>query len=86
MAVVSDDGAAGIIVGCSQNFSVAMSLLNVDFRLSARIRSNGYFGSLAWDGANYRFAVLVKYHSMLHSGLEIRLKQQDTRQFFLKVS
>lgn len=58
MAVVSDDGAAGIIVACSQNFSVAMSLLNVDFRLSARIRSNGYFGSLAWDGANYRFAVL----------------------------
>jgi rod shape-determining protein MreC len=58
MAVVADDGAAGIIVGCSQNFSVAMSLLNIDFRLSARIKSNGYFGSLTWDGNDYRYAVL----------------------------
>lgn len=58
MAAVADDGAAGIIVGCSQNYSVAMSLLNIDFRLSARIRTNGYFGSLTWDGSDYRFAVL----------------------------
>ncbi len=58
MAAVADDGAAGIIVGCSQNYSVAMSLLNIDFRLSARIRTNGYFGSLTWDGNDYRFAVL----------------------------
>lgn len=58
MAVVADDGAAGIIVGCSKNFSVVMSLLNIDFRLSARIKSNGYFGSLTWDGKDYRYAVL----------------------------
>ena len=47
MAVISDDGVAGIIVGCSSNYSVVMSLLNIDFRLSARIRSNGYFGSFS---------------------------------------
>jgi rod shape-determining protein MreC len=58
MAVTSFDGVAGVIVGCSENFSVAMSLLNLDFRLSVRIKSNGYFGSLSWDGKNYRHAVL----------------------------
>lgn len=58
MAVVSDDGVAGVIVGCSSNYSVAMSVLNTDFRLSARIRSNGYFGSLNWDGRDYSHAIL----------------------------
>ncbi len=58
MAVTSGDNVAGVIVGCSENYSVAISLLNLDFRLSARIRSNGYFGSLSWDGRNYRHAVL----------------------------
>lgn len=58
MAVISDDGVAGMIVGCSSNYSVAMSLLNIDFRLSARLRSNGYFGSLSWDGKDSKHAVL----------------------------
>jgi rod shape-determining protein MreC len=58
MAVISGSGAAGVIVGCSRNFSVAMSLINIDFRLSARIRSNGFFGSLTWDGKDYTHAIL----------------------------
>ena len=58
MAVTSSDGVAGVIVGCSENYSVAMSLLNLDFRLSVRIKSNGYFGSLSWDGRDYRHAIL----------------------------
>jgi rod shape-determining protein MreC len=58
MAVTSGDNVAGVIVGCSENFSIAISLLNIDFRLSARIKSSGYFGSLTWDGRNYRYAVL----------------------------
>ncbi len=58
MAVTSGDGVAGVIVGCSDNYSVAMSLLNLDFRVSARIRSNGYFGSLNWDGRDPGYAIL----------------------------
>lgn len=58
MAVTSNEGVAGVIVGCSDNFSVAISVLNIDFRLSTRIRSNGYFGSLSWSGRNYREAAL----------------------------
>lgn len=58
MAVSENGNAAGIIVGCSENYSVAISLLNLDFRVSSRIRSNGYFGSLTWDGHNPTHAVL----------------------------
>jgi len=58
MAVTTNDGVAGVIVGCSRNYSVAMSVLNSDFRLSARIKSNGYFGSLTWDGKDYSHATL----------------------------
>jgi rod shape-determining protein MreC len=58
MAVVGPDGVVGLIVASSDNFSVAMSLLNIDFRLSSRIMPSGYFGSLAWDGSDYRYGVL----------------------------
>jgi rod shape-determining protein MreC len=58
MAVTKGKDVAGVIIGCSDNFSIAISLLNLDFRLSARLKSSGYFGSLSWDGRNYRYAVL----------------------------
>ena len=58
MAVVSTDGVVGIIIASSKNYSLAMSLLNIDMKMSARIRSNGYFGSLSWDGTDYLEASL----------------------------
>ena len=60
MAVTSNDGVAGLIVGSSEDFSVAMSLLNIDFRLSVRLKSSGYFGSLSWDGRDPGHAVLTE--------------------------
>ena len=70
MAVASADGVIGVVVGTSQNYAVAMSLLNIDFRLSARIANNNYFGSLAWDGRNHRFAQLseIPHHVVVNSG------------------
>lgn len=70
MAVTSGNNAAGLIVGSSENFSVAISILNIDFRLSARIKSNGYFGSLSWEGKNYRHAVLneIPQHISINIG------------------
>ena len=70
MAVNSGDGVAGVIVGCSDNFSIGMSLLNLDFKLSVRIKSNGYFGSLSWDGRSYQKAVLseIPQHVSISEG------------------
>lgn len=58
MVVISNNSVAGVIVGCSENYAVVMSMLNIDFRLSVRFKTNGYFGSLSWDGRDCRHAVL----------------------------
>lgn len=55
MAVTGPDGIAGIIVEAGRNYSLAMSALNLDFRLSGRLSKNGYFGSLQWDGTEPGF-------------------------------
>ena len=70
MAVLSANSVAGVIVGCSRNYSVAMSLLNLDFKLSVRLKSNGYFGSLSWDGKDYRHAILseIPQHVLVNIG------------------
>lgn len=58
MAVSSSTGIVGIIVEAGRNYSIAMSVLNLEFRLSARLRKNSYFGSLTWDGLNATSLVL----------------------------
>jgi rod shape-determining protein MreC len=58
MAITGPSGVVGIVVSSSDNYSVVMSVLNLDFRLSARIKRNGYFGSLTWDGRSYQYAKL----------------------------
>ncbi|MDX9728204.1 MAG: rod shape-determining protein MreC [Bacteroidales bacterium] len=70
MGVTSPSGVVGVVVGVSRNYSVVMSLLNTDFRLSASIARNDYFGSLAWDGTNYRYARLseIPHHVTVNEG------------------
>ncbi|MCU0363052.1 MAG: rod shape-determining protein MreC [Bacteroidales bacterium] len=70
MAVISGQGVAGVIIGCSENFSVALSVLNVDFKVSARLRSSGYFGSVSWDGHNPEYAILseIPQHVAISEG------------------
>lgn len=70
MGVASPEGVVGVVVGVSKNYSVAMSLLNTDFKLSASIARNDYYGSLAWDGRNYRYAQLseIPHHVNISEG------------------
>jgi rod shape-determining protein MreC len=70
MGVASPSGVVGVVVGVSRNYSVVMSLLNTDFRLSASIARNDYFGSLTWDGTNYRYARLseIPHHVAVSEG------------------
>lgn len=58
MGVVTNSGVVGIISAVSDNYSTVISLLNIDFRISAKLQRTGYFGSLYWDGVNYKDAVL----------------------------
>ncbi|MBE0679044.1 MAG: rod shape-determining protein MreC [Bacteroidales bacterium] len=70
MGVASSTGVVGVVVGVSRHYSEVMSLLNTEFRLSASIERNDYYGSLAWDGTNYRYATLseIPHHVSVNEG------------------
>ncbi len=58
MGVISKNGIVGIVASVSKNFSTVISLLNTNLKVSAKHRRSGTFGSLYWDGLNYREVVL----------------------------
>lgn len=58
MAVVSEKGVVGIIVNVSDHYSLVLPLLNRNFRLSAKIKRNNYFGVLEWEGIRHNQVAL----------------------------
>ena len=58
MGVVTSQGIVGVVVGVSDNFCSAISLLNVDLKISAKLKRTNHFGSLFWNGKDYREVVL----------------------------
>ena len=58
MGVITSNGIVGIVAGVSGNYSTVISLLNVDLKISAKLKKSNHFGSLYWDGRNYREVIL----------------------------
>ncbi len=65
MAVVTPDGyAVGTIVNCSDNFSIARSMLNTSLRVGARLAKDGSIGTVGWNGGDSQvvdFNEVTKY-------------------------
>lgn len=65
MAVMTPEGyAVGVVVDCSENFAVAKTLLNVDFRIGGVLAEDGSHGSVVWSGGDTQiidFVELSKY-------------------------
>jgi len=59
MGVVSSLGVIGYIEKTSQNYATVISVLNLNFRLTAKIKKNNHFGTLTWNGKNTGFAQLI---------------------------
>ena len=64
MAVCTPEGIVGLIQDLSDHFAVVIPLINVDSRISAKIKKNNYYGSLQWDGNDYAYSYLndIPYH------------------------
>jgi rod shape-determining protein MreC len=64
MAVISSTGVVGIVYDVTPNFSTVISLLNVNYKISAKLKNEAYFGSLYWDAIDYRYCILseIPYH------------------------
>ncbi|QES89895.1 rod shape-determining protein MreC [Rhizosphaericola mali] len=54
MAVDGPDGIVGHVVAVSKNFSIIMSLLNHNSRVSVMIKGKPFTGVVDWDGKNIR--------------------------------
>lgn len=58
MGVINRSGVVGIVNKVSDNYSLVISILNPKLKLSCKLKSSGYFGSLTWDGGSPEYAKL----------------------------
>lgn len=68
MGVIAPTGVAGVIVDVSDNFSVAMSILNSDFKLTPKINKIVHYGNVSWNGKDDRYVQISKisdYYNIL---------------------
>ncbi len=72
MGVVCAQGIVGIVKDTGAHFSSVLSLLHKDTRISAKVKKNGYIGSLVWDGFDFRHAILKDI------ALHVKLAMGDT--------
>jgi len=70
MGVIANGQVVGLVTNVSENFSRVISILNSRWKISAKIKRNDYFGSLSWDGKDYRRVQLneMPYHVPVQNG------------------
>jgi rod shape-determining protein MreC len=59
MGVISETGIVGIVMSVSDHYCTVLSLLNNNCKISAKIKKNGAFGSLRWEGDDPKYAKLL---------------------------
>lgn len=59
MGVISAQGIVGVVQGVSKHFATVISVLNLDFKVSAKIKKNDFFGQLHWDGISDSYCTLT---------------------------
>jgi rod shape-determining protein MreC len=70
MGVISAEGVVGIVKDVSDHYCSVLSFLHKDSRISARVKKNGFIGSMVWDGYDDRFGSLkdIAKHVKLAKG------------------
>ncbi len=70
MAVITSTGIVGQVKDVSENFCTVMSLLNSKTTISSKIKKDGSYGPLTWDGEDFGYATLhdIPTHVQLKKG------------------
>jgi len=74
MGVMAPTGVAGVVVDVSEHFSVCMSILNRDFKLTPKINGVVHYGNVSWNGKDPRFVQINRisdYYEILE-GQEVQ--------------
>jgi rod shape-determining protein MreC len=53
--VISSNGVVGTVVATSERYSLVVSILNTSWGISGKIKKNNYYGSIKWEGFDYRY-------------------------------
>ncbi|MDQ3047717.1 MAG: rod shape-determining protein MreC [Bacteroidota bacterium] len=70
MAVITSFGVVGQVKNVSSNFCTVMSLLHSKTTISAKIKKDGSYGPLVWEGVDFDYATLndIPTHVKLAKG------------------
>jgi rod shape-determining protein MreC len=68
--IISFEGIVGVVTNVSKSYSLGLSVLNQRWGVSAKLKKSGFFGSLLWDGYDFRYANLMEipFHVVLATG------------------
>jgi len=58
MGIIGPNGIVGVIFETSEYYSSGISLLNIKFNVSAKLKNNNEIGTIIWDGKSARFGKL----------------------------
>ncbi len=67
--VIGSKGVVGVVATVSKHYSLVVSLLNKRIALSARLKKNNFFGTLKWNGEDYRYANLTEIPNHIQIGI-----------------
>ncbi len=70
MGVISSRGIVGVVSHVSEHYAMIISLLNTQQRFTAELKKSGTFGTLRWDGVDYRRVFLseIPQHIEISAG------------------
>ena len=58
MGVITSSGVVGRVQDVSENFCTVMSVLHSKFIVNAKIKKDGSYGPLIWDGTDFEYVTL----------------------------
>ena len=72
MAVINSLGIVGLVKDVSENYASCLSILHKDVRVNCKLKKDGSYGPLSWEGNDPDFAMLTDIP------LHARIKKGDT--------
>lgn len=70
MGVYNSLGMIGFVRDVSENFATIISVLHKDFAVNCKLKRDGSYGPLIWDGKDYQYCLLtdIPTHAKIKNG------------------
>ena len=59
LGVINGNGVIGVVKNVSENFATVLSILNSSSKINVRLKKSSHFGTLVWNGEDYRLAQII---------------------------